>query len=137
MKGNYFLMPLGAALFFVCSAFTIYRSIQNNDTPNDMSDCLKKYNYKWGQNCTQCYNSSKSYTAYFRNVCKETIDIKCAVQEKHKRWRTFLRNHLAPNDTLAAYACEGTGKYMYWVRKADDNSVTFPSDEEINSEYAR
>jgi hypothetical protein len=44
---------------------------------------------------------------------------------------------MAPKDTMIAYACEGTGKYLYWARKADDTSIFFPTDEAINEQFKK
>ena len=60
---------------------------------------------------------------------------KVAAQEKDKRWRTFTRLAMQPGDSIVAYACKGTGKHMNWAKAAGDNSVTFPTDEEINKAY--
>ena len=97
----------------------------------DVNKCIVKYRYEWGQPCNQCKESSKTYTVYFRNECYKKLDVKLAVQESDKRWKTFTRLSMAPLDTLFAYACNGTGKYLYWVKSSDDNSNPLPTDEEI------
>jgi hypothetical protein len=43
---------------------------------------------------------------------------------------------MQPNDTISAYACEGTGKWIFWTRAAGDNTVVFPTDEEIEKEFS-
>jgi hypothetical protein len=103
----------------------------------NINECLVKYRSEWYKPCTQCQDYSKSYRAYFRNTCKEAIDVKVAAQESDKRWRTFSRLNMQPNDSIVAYACKGTGKHMMWVRKAGDNVIVFPTDEEINQQYAK
>lgn len=107
---------------------------QNQDDP--LSQCLKKSSSEWASNCGSCYNSSKSYRINLKNVCTENLDVKVAVQERSKRWRTFSQNNLAPGDTISSYACEGTGKYVFWNRKAGDKSIVFPTDDEIEKEFA-
>jgi hypothetical protein len=107
---------------------------------DNINDCLVKYRSEWSKPCTQCQDYSKSYRAYFRNVCKEAIDVKVAAQEADKRWRTFSRLNMQPNDSIVAYVCNkgtGTVKHMTWVRKAGDLSIAFPTDEEINNQYAK
>jgi hypothetical protein len=69
-----------------------------------------------------------------KNVCSEKIDVKVAVQERSNRWRTFNMNNMAPGDTISGYACEGTGKYVFWTRQAGDKTIEFPSDEEISKD---
>ncbi len=107
---------------------------QNQDDP--LSQCLKKSSSEWAGNCGSCYNSSKSYRINLKNVCTENLDVKVAVQERSKRWRTFSQNNLAPGDTISSYACEGTGKYVFWNRKAGDKSIVFPTDDEIEKEFS-
>ncbi len=36
---------------------------------------------------------------------------------------------------MHAYACEGSGKYMYWVRRANDTEIVLPTDRDIVSTY--
>ncbi len=98
---------------------------------DDVSKCLVKYRYEWGQPGSQCQESSKTYTVYFRNECYKKINAKLAVQEKDKRWKTFTRLSLGYNDTIVGYACNGTGKYLYWAIESTDKSNQLPSDEEI------
>ena len=101
-----------------------------------MAQCLKKTSSEWGSNCGSCYNSTKSYRVNLQNSCTENIDVKVAVQERTNRWRTFNQNNLAPGDSISSYACEGTGKYVFWTRKAGDKTIVFPTDEEIEKEFA-
>jgi hypothetical protein len=99
----------------------------------DWNECLKKSSFKWGGDCKSCTTTSKTYKVWFKNSCEDTLGVKIAVQENHKRWRTFTRTQLLPGDSISGFACIGTGKYLYWAKKCDDNTVAFPSDEEINS----
>lgn len=101
------------------------------------SNCLKKTSSRWADNCQQCYSASKTYRVYLTNVCDETLDVKIGVQENTKKWRTFIRTKLLPRDSVSAYACVGTGKYIFWARKAGDKEITFPTDEEINLKYTK
>lgn len=102
---------------------------------NALSHCVEKYRHEWSKPCAQCTDSKKSYRVYFRNICDEKLDVKCAAQETDKRWRTFTRLAFVPGDSMVAYACNGNGKYLYWVRKAGDLALPLPTDEEINLLY--
>lgn len=102
---------------------------------DDLNKCLVKYKSEWSKPCTQCSDYQKSYRVYFRNECTAKLDVKCAAQESDKRWKTFTKLEMMPNDTIVAYACKGAGKYLYWVRNSGDATVQFPSDEEINEQY--
>lgn len=103
---------------------------------SDLADNVKKYGSAWGQFCKACGDlSSGSYTVKLKNTGTEKLDVKVAVQEENKSWRVFNYNNMNPNDTMIAYACKGTGKYLKWARKAGDASTTFPTDKQINDEY--
>jgi hypothetical protein len=102
----------------------------------DLADNIKKYGSAWGAYCKPCGDlSSKSYTVKLRNIGKEKLDVKVAVQESNKSWKVFNYTGMAPNDSMIAYACQGTGKYLKWARKAGDTNTTFPSDKQINDDY--
>jgi hypothetical protein len=110
---------------------------------HDRSDCLVKVSSKWGSVCERCeyYTDGykRDYSGTFRielrNTCREILEVKVAMQEKDGTWRTFPVRALAPDETLDAFACRGSGKYLYWVRKADDTEIVLPSDQEILTEY--
>ncbi len=119
-------------------AFTVILCLFSFSKPEeDINRCLVKYRSEWSKPCTQCTDYSKSYRAYFRNECSEKLDVKVAAQENDKRWKTFSRLNMEPGDSIVAYACKGSGKYLYWVRKAGDNVIVFPTDDEINQQYAK
>lgn len=101
----------------------------------DYADCVQKYRSGWGENCSQCPNSQDSYVVYLRNSCTEPIDVMVCVQESDKTWKRYQHSGMAPKDSLRAYACIGTGKYLSWARKAGDESTVFPSLEEVNKNY--
>lgn len=111
--------------------------ISISKSEDNVNACLVKYRSEWYKPCSQCLDYSKSYRAYFKNTCKEQLDVKVAAQETDKRWRTFSRLNMAPGDSIVAYACKGTGKHMMWVRKAGDQVIVFPTDEEINQQYSK
>lgn len=107
------------------------------------ADCLVKTASRWGAPCEHCFNYTDGYKRDFsgtyqldlRNACSDLIEVKVAVQEKNGTWRTFPVKALGPSETMSAYACEGSGKYMYWVRRANDSEIVLPSDREIITEY--
>jgi hypothetical protein len=109
----------------------------------DSADCIVKTGSKWGAACDHCEiytegfkrDFSGTYQVQLRNVCKEIIEVKLAVQEKNGEWRTFPVRALAPEETFDGYACQGTGKYVYWARAVSDTEILLPSDREIISEY--
>lgn len=111
----------------------------------DGTDCMVKTGSKWGAPCEKCEHYTEGYKRDFsgtyqvqlRNTCSVIIEVKVAVQEKNGEWRTFPIKALAPQETFDAYACQGTGKYVYWARKANDTEVLLPSDQEIISEYRK
>ena len=109
----------------------LFSFVQGNE--KDWTECIKKSSFKWGSDCKSCATTSKTYKVWFKNTCKDTLGVKIAVQENHKRWRTFTRAQFNPGDSISGFACVGTGKYLYWAKKFDDNTVAFPTDEEINS----
>jgi hypothetical protein len=108
----------------------------SQDVEDKYAECLKKSSSSWGSNCGSCYNSSKSYRINLKNTCTEKLDVKVAVQERSMKWKTFNQINLAPGDTISAYACEGTGKYVFWTRKAGDNNIIFPTDAEIETQFS-
>lgn len=120
----------------------IFLSGETLDTQDQMpeqhsySDCVEKYRSGWGEDCSQCATWNDSYVVYLKNICDESIDVMICVQEDSKRWKRFRHSAMAPGDSLRAYACVGTGKYLAWGRRAGDESVVFPSIDEVNKEYS-
>ncbi len=106
------------------------------------ADCLVKSSSSWGQPCDKCEiytgykrDHSTVYQVNFRNICAEMLEVKVAVEESNGTWRTFPVRALAAGDTLGAYACRGTGKYMFWARKVNDTQIILPSDAQIASAF--
>ena len=130
-----------SVLLITASICAIGLTALSKKTPDlmqeDLTGCVKKYNAVWGRTCSACKQEGNTYTVFLKNECTQTVDVKCAVQETEKRWRTYTRLNLATGDTMTGYACNGSGKYLYWVRKAGDKTVTFPADEEINVTYGK
>ncbi len=107
------------------------------------ADCLQKTSSRWGAPCEHCQSYVDGYKRDFsgtyqldlKNICREVVEVKVAVQEKNGTWRTFPVRALGPNEQMSAYACEGTGKYLYWVRRANDTEIVLPTDREIIVAY--
>ena len=107
------------------------------------SGCLTKKNSIWGQPCANCEaytadlkrDHSGTYQVDLQNTCGDVIEVKVALEEKGGIWRTFPVKALAPGEQMNAYACLGTGKYMYWVRRANDSEIVLPTDSQILTEY--
>lgn len=114
-----------------------------NAQDQSFSDCLVKTKSTWGAPCDKCESYiegfkrdfSGTYQIEMKNACKDVIEVKVAVQEKNGTWRTFPIRALGPEETLEAFACEGSGKYLYWVRRANDTEIILPTDREIITEY--
>ena len=111
-----------------------FTNFDNNQDKN-WNDCVKKYKSEWGKPCQKCTYNEDIYKVYFKNICNEKIDLLISVQEKNKTWNCVYKTDFAPNDTVVGYACKGTGKYLYWVKKAGDTEITFPTRDEINKMY--
>jgi hypothetical protein len=107
------------------------------------ADCLMKVDSRWGAPCDRCEaytpelkrDYSGTYQVDLRNTCRETVEVKVAVQEKDGNWRTFPVKVLEPEATMTAFACTGSGKYMYWVRRINEHEMILPTDREILSQY--
>lgn len=109
--------------------FTGVSLAQSNE--KDYSECLTKVHSAWSTVCSQCTSAENTYRVYLKNTCSETVESKVCVREKANRWRIFHFRFIAPGDSVSAYACEGTGKYMHITRKAGDMNVILPEDHEI------
>ncbi len=131
MKLKGFILVITAILFGNISAMA------QSDRQDLDTACLTKTSSEWASDCELCLNDSKSYRVNLQNICERHIDVRLAVQEKTLRWKIFNFNNLAPGDTLSGYACEGTGKYVFWTRTANDASIMFPSENEIESQFNR
>lgn len=111
---------------------TVVAAFQEKDPADD----VVKYNSKWGLSYPLCGDLSKdSYTVFLRNDGKSHLDIKVAVQEKSKSWRYYYHKNVAPKDTIASYACQGTGKFLKWARAAGDEKVIVPTDKELTDGF--
>jgi len=127
VKKNLFLVVV-LIVGFISSAFL---------EEDDLAKYIIKYKSEWGKSCLQCIESKGTYRVYFKNTYSDKLDIKIGVQEKDKKWRTFQRLNFVPKDTIVAYACKGTGKYMIWAKASDDSSTELPKDAEINLQYGK
>jgi hypothetical protein len=106
-------------------------------------ECVVKASSEWGRPCEKCENYTEGYKRDFsgtyqvtlRNNCTETVELKVAMQELNGTWRTFPVKTIAANGTMTAFACQGTGKYLYWVRRLNDVEIILPSDREILADF--
>ncbi|HMN05996.1 MAG TPA: hypothetical protein PKD45_09730 [Flavobacteriales bacterium] len=129
------------SLFIIILSLCILLPAMGQD--QSYADCLVKAASSWGKPCDKCeiYTGYKRdftsvYQVEFRNVCGELLEVKVAMEEDNGTWRTFPVKVLAGGETLAAYACRGTGKYMYWARRVNDTEIVLPSDGQIASAYS-
>lgn len=106
------------------------------------ADCLMKTSSSWGQPCEKCENYkgfkrdfSGVYQVELKNICTEMMEVKVAMEEQNGTWRTFPVKTLEGGATMTAFACHGTGKYLYWARRVNDTTIILPSDGEIVSAY--
>jgi hypothetical protein len=107
------------------------------------ADCVTKAQSNWGQPCPKCEAYTEVYKRDYhgvyqielKNTCNEAVELKVAMQESNGRWRTFPIKALAGGETMTAFACNGTGKYLYWARRLNDTEILLPSDQEILTEY--
>lgn len=106
------------------------------------ADCLVKISSSWGQPCEKCedYKGFKRdfsdvYQVELKNICTEMMEVKVAMEEKNGTWRTFPVKTLEGGATMTAFACHGSGKYLYWARRVNDTEVILPSDGEIVIAY--
>ena len=113
-------------------SFTI--KTESGDEKN-WNECVEKYNANWGEPCPDCTYNNDIFHVSFRNICEENVDVFVAVQESNKSWRCLYTENIAPKDTITAFACKGTGKYLYWVRKAGDREMELPTCDEVNIDY--
>lgn len=105
--------------------------------------CLVKTDSRWGAKCDRCHaytaDLKRDYSGTFqvdlKNTCVEIIEVKVAMEEKDGNWRTFPVKALAQGESMTVYACRGTGKYVYWVRRANDSEIILPSDRDIVTLY--
>lgn len=121
--------------FFLTLSIVYCQPEHENPVTKDYTDCIVKYRSAWGEDCSQCSTWNDSYVVYLKNTCSESIDVMICVQEDTKEWRRFQHKAMAPGDSLRAYACTGTGKYLAWGKKAGDESVVFPTIEQVNESY--
>lgn len=107
------------------------------------ADCVAKAQSNWGQPCEKCEAYTETFKRDFRgvyqielkNVCADIVELKVAMEESNGRWRTFPIKTLEAGESMWAFACNGTGKYVYWVRRLNDTEILLPTDQEILTEY--
>jgi len=125
------------------STFLLTLAVNGHAQDQTYADCVVKSTSTWGKPCEKCEAYKEGfkrdyggvYQIELKNACNETVELKVAMQEKNGIWRTFPTKALAAGETMTAFACDGTGKYLYWVRRLNDTEILLPSDQEILSDY--
>lgn len=124
-----------------------FSELENNDnvhedyilmdygSETDWNDCVKKGSSEWGGGCLNYGFSEDKYTVHLVNSCNTDVDLMSCVQRTNGQWSCFYRMDMHQNDTLHAYACQGNGKYLKWVREAGDIKTKFPARKEVNDQY--
>ncbi len=107
----------------------------NSADEQDWNQCVQKVESEWGGSCLNYGFSEEKYTVYLVNSCDNVVDLMSCVQRTNERWSCFYRIDMKKNDTLHAYACQGSGKYLKWVRKAGDVTTKFPTRDQVNEQY--
>ncbi len=139
---------LGSIVAMLTIFFLVSSSVANRtkkiqpDGEEDLNTCLVKAKAEWGQNCLNCgtlqgYHVSydETYKVFLTNTCDQHIDVKVCVQEEDHTWKCYHFEDMTPSDTLSAWACHGTGKYLKWIKKAGDHELVFPTNEEVEAQY--
>lgn len=101
----------------------------------DWNLCLEKYASAWGEDCAKCQYKKDTYKVKLKNTCTDALDVVVCVQEADKSWRYSAFNGVPPRDSVIAYACKGTGKYLKFVRKAGNKEIILPTADQINAQY--
>ena len=101
----------------------------------EWNNCLEKYGSAWGEDCLKCQYKKDTYKVKLRNTCTDALDVVVCVQEEDKTWRYSTFNGVPPKDSVIAYACKGTGKYLKFVRKAGDKAIILPTADQVNAQY--
>ncbi|MBL7964318.1 MAG: hypothetical protein JNM31_10810 [Flavobacteriales bacterium] len=117
-------------------------TIAANAQDQNTNDCIVRATSKWGEPCERCEvykdgfrrDFEGTYQVEFQNVCRDFLEVKVAVQERNGTWRTFPVKVLGPQERFSAFACQGTGKYVYWSRRMNDAEIVLPSDQMIAGE---
>jgi len=109
--------------------------ISSMDDQQDWNNCVQKDHSAWGGHCMNYGHSDDMYSVRLVNTCDQMVDLMCCVQRTNGQWHCFYRMDMKKSDTLRAYACIGSGKYLKWVRKAGDINTRFPTREEVNEQY--
>jgi hypothetical protein len=128
--------------YFLITILAAWCSITVRAQDQTYADCLVKTASSWGTPCDKCENYdgykrdySGVYQVDLKNVCGEMMEVKVALQEANGTWRTFPVKALEGGASMTAFACQGTGKYMYWARRVNDTEIVLPNDREIASAY--
>lgn len=136
VSGLILMLTLSSHVINRATSKEVVNEIYLNDHPQkDWNSCVIKENSSWGGRCLSYGYSEDMYNVNLVNKCSEKVDLMCCVQRTNGQWRCFYRMDMSSSDTLSAYACKGTGKYLKWVRKAGEVEVKFPSQDQVNQQY--
>ncbi len=141
-------MHISKKITFLCLVIFSFGllSIQQNSkkkmTEEELAACIVKSHSEWGTQCQDCgefkgYDISydATYKVYLTSQCDEHLDLKACIQEEDGSWKCFHYEDLTTKDTLVAWACKGTGKYLKWVKPAGDRELIFPTNKEVQELY--
>ncbi|MBI4648043.1 MAG: hypothetical protein HY738_16030, partial [Bacteroidia bacterium] len=113
---NICVFLLAILLVLTISGFKAVKFFSQDE--KDWNECIEKYDSKWGTPCSNCGVYNDSFKIFVKNVCNEPVDVQVAVQNTNKKWQVYYKGNFAPKDTMSVWACKGTGKWLYWTRKA-------------------
>jgi hypothetical protein len=138
--GTVFILIAGAMISFSFKSPTINSRVNVDhvlldQSEQDWSQCVQKGSSDWGGSCLNYGFSEEKYTVHLVNSCNNDVDLMSCVQRTNDRWTCFYRMDMHQNDTLHAYACQGNGKFLKWVRKAGDVTTKFPTRQMVNDQY--
>ena len=144
MKKQLWIFSIGLLVAGAIVSFT-YPNVERDvnadyisvDAPQeeDWNQCVQKASSEWGGGCLNYGFSEEKYSVHLVNTCDNVIDLMSCVQRTNERWSCFYRMDMKMSDTLHAYACQGSGKYLKWVRRAGDVTTKFPTRKEVNDQY--
>lgn len=121
-------------MLFAACLFQGFRQLKQDERWND---CFTKYRSNWGEACSSCPSKTDTYKVYLRNNCSVTVDAVVCVQENTKRWKYYSYKKVGPNDSVSAYACVGTGKFLRYVKPSDNTEIILPTADQVNEQYAK
>lgn len=135
------ILSIGAIISFAFKGPRVESAVHEDyvdlgaEDQQDWNECVTKAESEWGGGCLNYGFSEDKYTVHLVNNCSDVVDLMSCVQRVNQQWSCFYRLDMHQNDTLHAYACKGSGKFLKWVRKAGDVRTKFPTRREVNDQY--